>query len=531
MNHEAPHYDEHPERSQNEWQSLMANGVVDTDFKPTEEYLTSDQGQQEVEAQNKAHDQIEMVDRLIANAKEQAENGRYTNVEFERLKKKYEAKKEAYQKEADEQSEAAMQDFSETFLDRNSIATPEEQARYQEWLQKRDAENMQNLKSRGATYQLVGDEATNTPTGEPEQGQENEKTRAQLEIEIDLVTEAAKRNELESKIDKLAEAANGDETESNPADTTKTSQETEADQAERLKTLEGELSKLRTDLAELFIKRNRIFGPKHWEEYDDTKEKYEATLDEYLRLKSHSNEEFLENYIDEDSKLLEDVNDRLDKGNLYRKIVNTIFRGQKFYKEALLNRGVESLGVTGAKNAAPFEPETLSETSTMTPEPTPAESAPKPEPETPPEASETPEEASAESPAEESPEEEAPVETPSAQAEANPEPPTEQMQDLDGHYKYLVNSRFNWIINPEGIDIMTSLSPDNDADRAALIQRIANWWPTLSEDAKNIVRTYERTQEGSQYGEYLRSWIAQVDRAEAAAAANAETSEAVLETT
>ena len=375
MNHEAPHYDEHPERSQNEWQTLMANGVVDTNFKPTQEYLTSEQGQREVEVQNKAHDQIEMVDRLIANAQEQAENGRYSNVEFERLKKKYEAKKEVYQKEADERSEAAKQDFSDTFADRNSIGTPEE-----EWV-----DDPQRIYSReeaiAAHEKKIADakeqEKLTAPEHEKEIVSAEEKEKlAQLEHKkaIANLAEAAEQNEFEKEqlataITNLAEAAQ--EKNGPVADTIaeKINQEAEADRAEQLEILGGTLDRLRFDLAELFVKKNRIIGPKHREEYEEVKELYEKTLNRYLRLKSQidhesnhdqqsTNARFLENYIEEDRKLLEAVNNQVDNGNLFRKIISKTL-GNKYYKQALLAHGLASLGVSGASEATPpFRPET-----------------------------------------------------------------------------------------------------------------------------------------------------------------------------
>ena len=272
MNHEAPHYDEHPERTQNEWQTLMANGVVDTDFKPTKEYLTSEQGQREIEAENKAHDQIETVDRLIANAKEQAENGRYSNVEFERLKNKFEAKKEAYQKEADKQSEAARQDFSETFIDRYSVGTPEE-----DWV---DSPQVFSREEVLAQAQATAETAEHH---EPE----SEKTGTHLEDE-----ESISRSEAEANLEKHQEAISQFETPTPESEKTGTyledeesisrseaeanlakSQEILSDaealqnkdesknHTEQLEALEGQLDELRSNLAELFVKKNRIIGP------------------------------------------------------------------------------------------------------------------------------------------------------------------------------------------------------------------------------------------------------------------------------
>lgn len=536
MNHEAPHYDEHPERSKNEWQTLMANGVVDTDFKPTQEYLASEQGQQEVEAQDKAHDRIEMVDRLIANAQEQAENGRYSNAEFERLKKKYEAKKEAYQKEADEQSEASMQDFSDTFLDRNSVGTPEE-----EWV-----DDPQRIYSREEIVSTHGEEIDDNKEQESISVEEARRRIAEHQDAIKraespqggeqvFITEAeremAKHQEALDHAEAVLEAKqNADAT------SEKTDQEAEATRAEQLEALGNQLDDLRSDLAELFIQKNRILGPKHRDEYEATKNQYETVLKEYLRLKTESiqesgrtqqqiNDELLKNYIEEDSKLLEAVEDRADNGSRYRRFISKTI-GNEYEKKAMLANGVASLGVAGAASvagatsgrqassatsesasnqAAPTQPEAVlsaSPVESTSERPVSVESAPEePEPVTekveP--VSEEPEPVSQEP---ESITSEAPRPRGLSQKDRELEAilDASELQSLRNHFYNILDESDLKFLMLEPVPVGSEQQKQNDA-------RIGEWWNTLNDSQKNAIIQYESENQSNPFGGAVRIWL------------------------
>ncbi|MBQ5812092.1 hypothetical protein IIW29_00755 [Candidatus Saccharibacteria bacterium] len=546
MNHEAPHYDEHPERTKNEWQTLMANGVVDTDFKPTQEYLASEQGQQEVEAQDKAHDRIEMVDRLIANAKEQAENGRYSNAEFERLKKKYEAKKEAYQKEADEQSEASMQDFSETFLDRNSVGTPEE-----EWV-----DDPQRIYSREEVVSAHGEEIDDNKEQEPISVEEAERRIAEHQDAINhaealsdgeqVPAEEAERQDAISR----AESPQGGE----QVSTTEAEREMAKHQemlgraeallgevesehrTEQLEALGDQLDKLRSNLAELFVQKNRILGPKHRDEYEATKNQYEAVLKEYLQLKTESiqgsnrtqqqiNDELLQNYIDEDNKLLEAVRDRVDNGSRYRRIISRTI-GNEYEKKAMLANGVASLGVAGAASVAGVN--SRYQTSSPASESVSPQSAPSQ-----PEAvlSASPVESTSESPVsvESAPEEPEPVTEKVEPVSEEPEPVSREPESITSeaprprslsqedqeseeilnsiHLRTLRNRFYNILDESDLRFLALDPAPANSKQRKQDDIRFEIWWDTLNDNQKNAIIQYENENQSSPFGGALRIWL------------------------
>ena len=546
MNHEAPHYDEHPERTKNEWQTLMANGVVDTDFKPTQEYLASEQGQQEVEAQDKAHDRIEMVDRLIANAKEQAENGRYSNAEFERLKKKYEAKKEAYQKEADEQSEASMQDFSETFLDRNSVGTPEE-----EWV-----DDPQRIYSREEVVSAHGEEIDDNKEQEPISVEEAERRIAEHQDAInhaealsDGEQVSAEEAERQDAISRAESPQGGEQVSTTEAEREMAKHqemlgraeallgEVESEhRTEQLEALGDQLDKLRSNLAELFVQKNRILGPKHRDEYESTKNQYEAVLKEYLQLKTESiqgsnrtqqqiNDELLQNYIDEDNKLLEAVRDRVDNGSRYRRIISRTI-GNEYEKKAMLANGVASLGVAGAASVAGVN--SRYQTSSPASESVSPQSAPSQ-----PEAvlSASPVESTSESPVsvESAPEEPEPVTEKVEPVSEEPEPVSQEPESitseaprprslsqedqaseeiLDSANLITLSNRFYNILDESDLRFLAlHPAPANSKQRKQDDIRFEIWWDTLNDNQKNAIIQYENENQSSPFGGALRIWL------------------------
>ena len=551
MNHEAPHYDEHPERSKNEWQTLMANGVVDTDFKPTQEYLASEQGQQEVEAQDKAHDRIEMVDRLIANAKEQAENGRYSNAEFERLKKKYEAKKEAYQKEADEQSEASMQDFSETFLDRNSVGTPEE-----EWV-----DDPQRIYSREEVVSAHGEEIDDNKEQEPISVEEARRRIAEHQDAINhaealsggeqVSAEEAERRiaEHQDAIDRAESPQGGEQVSATEAEREMAKHqemlgraeallgEVESEhRTEQLEALGNQLDKLRSNLAELFVQKNRILGPKHRDEYEATKNQYEAVLKEYLQLKTESiqesnrtqqqiNDELLQNYIDEDNKLLEAVRDRVDNGSRYRRIISRTI-GNEYEKKAMLANGVASLGVAGAASVAGAT--SGRQASSVT-----SESASHQATSSQPEAvlSASPVESTSESPVsvESAPEEPEPVTEKVEPVSEEPEPVSQEPEpitseaphprslsqedqesgeDLYSTHLITLRNRFYNILDESDLRFLAlDPAPADSEQRKQDDIRFEKWWDTLNDNQKNAIIQYENENQSSPFGGALRIWL------------------------
>ena len=294
----------------------------------------------------------------------------------------------------------------------------------------------------------------------------------------------------------------------------------EAIDPRRLEALENHLGELRVELAELFVKKNRIFGPKHRAEYNEAMDKYEAALENYLRLKSKTDEELFQNYLEEDNKLLEDVDNQVDNGNFFRKIISRTL-GNEYYKQAMHAHGARSLGVAGAESVRPNPnsrqpeatpaPSQAEVTPAASPEPAPAEStpesAPEPEPAPEPEASQTTED-SAEDTAEDT------NEKPFEQAPASEPSPEERSLDettRDVRLGQIRNYFYETPLNDEGYDIISlDRATVNDvAGQREIDNRIAGWWEGLDDEQKDRVRQYENDNLDSRYGGALRYWLQQ----------------------
>lgn len=353
----------------------------------------------------------------------------------------------------------------------------------------------------------------------------NTKATPEIEIKIELknqldadMAEAQRLEALQSLVEAQQEADALENLQTAvEAEQDTTTSETSEFNPERLEALEKQLDNLRTELAELFVKRSRIFGPKHWEEYDEAKAKYTALRDEYLRLKSETSQDeaaALENYLQEDHKLLAEVNNRVDNGNLYRKI-SRIF-GNKYYKQAMLAYGVRSLGIDSAEEVGSAQASNQASTQ-ISPE-TPPETSPEALEETAPEPNQpTEEEESQTSP------------TPSESSSEASQSFSEQ-DDLRSFQDELSRTEVGTLVGPAGVELMSMPNPTNSTDRPGVIQRIDDWWSYIPDFVKDAVRAYEATQADSPYGGHLRLYLAQLDQA-AAESASSATAETTPETT
>lgn len=399
-----------PSSMTDEQKQLIQEGIYGLDGKPTEEYLESRAGQKATAVEEKFNQSTAQIGTLLANLDEQVTSGAITPEQAQKYRQRYLAKQEEALNKAIEQIDSHRQDY----IDGKQIGTPEEDWIDDSKVYSRDEVlAAQSQSEQGAT--AADEQAKETAaTSEAEKilADEKEKlaaleaeksgtfledaenlSRAGVEANLAEHRDAIKneisagthlddmenltRSETEARLaehqamlSKL-EASSTDQTEA-PDPNRQEVLENENKNL-RLELAERELSNLRLELAELFVKKNRILGSKHRAEYNEAREKYEEALENYLNLKSKTDEELFQNYLEEDNKLLEDVDNQIDNGNFFRKIISRTL-GNDYYKQAMHAHGARSLGVAGAESVKPAP-----KSQTITPEPT-TESVSQPEP-------------------------------------------------------------------------------------------------------------------------------------------------------
>ena len=403
-----------PSTMSEEQKRLVQEGIYGLDGKPTKEYLESRAGKKAQAVDEKLNQYTAQIDRLLTNLEEQVKAGAISEEQAQKYRERYQAKQEAALDEATEQIDGYRQDY----VDSLQVGIPEE-----DWID--------DSKIHSRDEVLAAHEA--------------EKTGTYLEdIENPTPAEAEARTAEHQKIQQEALAARQAETSS----------------PEQLEALEDKLGELRLELAELFVKKNRIFGPKHRAEYDQVRAEYEEALEQYLNLKSETDEELFQNYLEEDNKLLEDVDNQVDNGNLFRKIISKTL-GNDYYKQAMHAHGARSLGVAGAESV-------------------------KSNPEQPKVAQ---------------------VSAPESSPEEPVSDETSEGSRLDQIREYFHDTP----LDDEGYDIINldRATVDDEAGQREIDNRIAGWWGGLSDDQKNKVLQYERDNLNSPYGGALRYWLQQ----------------------
>ena len=451
-----------------EAKQLVQEGIYDLDRKPTEDYLESVAGQKALSAEEKFNQDTERIDRYLTNLQEQVDSGAISEESAQKYREAYLAKQEAALDEAINQIDGYRQDY----IDSQVVGTPEA-----DWIDSpevfsREEVLKQNpaVEAEGAAISANDKEAALADEKEKEAALADEKAEnlAQV-VEATSTEEAELRTAERQDAIKHAEASLEESVSPEEAERRATELQTMIERAKHIEAVDYRLNKLRSDLAELYVKKSRIFGPKHRAEFDETKKKYETTLDEYLRLQPHTtNEEFLENYLEQDQKLLDAVEDRIDNGNFYRKIVSRIL-GNEYYKKALLSRGVESLGVTSAANA--ILPEAPS------------------------------------------------AEAPQSVAQSNPQPEvaseaSPQEQKSDDHNKAVTGNELQELTRREGISDFTErdiemVAMSVTADKLpAANDRISEWWDNLDEAHQKVLLEYgEKHSRPSAHGNAFRFFL------------------------
>lgn len=104
-------------------------------------------------------------------------------------------------------------------------------------------------------------------------------------------------------------------------------------------------------------------------------------------------------------------------------------------------------------------------------------------------------------PLEPAPEASAPATEPASPTEPIPTP--EAAPQPATAFREQINSQFGDLIGDEGVDFMASQERIN---RDGFL-RIANWWNSLPDEAKDAVISYEQSPEQPEYGGALRTWL------------------------
>ena len=143
------------------WKSLIQDGIYGIDFKRTKEYENSIHGQKEL-AEEIALDEspeAQLIQKRLAQLEQDVRDGNIS-------KEQAAAYRELYLEKYEKMHEAALgriDDYRQDYIDSQVVGTPEEQAKYQAWLEQHDAENMQNLEARGASYQTTDENLEPAP--------------------------------------------------------------------------------------------------------------------------------------------------------------------------------------------------------------------------------------------------------------------------------------------------------------------------------------------------------------------------------
>ena len=266
-----------------EAKQLVQEGIYDLDRKPTEDYLESVAGQKALSAEEKFNQDTERIDRYLTNLQEQVDSGAISEESAQKYREAYLAKQEAALDEAINQIDGYRQDY----IDSQVVGTPEA-----DWIDSPEVFSREEVLKQNPAVEAEG-AAISANEKEAALADEKAENLAQV-VEATSTEEAELRTAERQDAIKHAEASLEESVSPEEAERRATELQTMIERAKHIEAVDYRLNKLRSDLAELYVKKSRIFGPKHRAEFDETKKKYETTLDEYLRLQPHTtNEEFL----------------------------------------------------------------------------------------------------------------------------------------------------------------------------------------------------------------------------------------------
>ncbi len=145
-----------------EWKSLIQDGIYDLNGQRTKEYLESDFGKKELAEEAKFDNDMDIVNRRLAYLERAKEAGEISPEKADKQINRY----RDYQERRLNKTIQKIDDqaYRQDFVDSQSVGTPEEQARYQAWLESKDAENMSNIQETGR--EVIGDRVVLAERGE-----------------------------------------------------------------------------------------------------------------------------------------------------------------------------------------------------------------------------------------------------------------------------------------------------------------------------------------------------------------------------
>ena len=145
-----------------EWRSLVQDGIYDINGQRTKEYLESDFGKKELAAEAKFDGDMDIVERRLAELERAKNAGEISAEKADEMANRY----RDYQNRRLEKvvQNIDNQGYRQDFIDSQSVGTPEEQARYQAWLESKDTENLSNIQETGR--EVIGDRVVLVERGE-----------------------------------------------------------------------------------------------------------------------------------------------------------------------------------------------------------------------------------------------------------------------------------------------------------------------------------------------------------------------------
>lgn len=145
-----------------EWRSLVQDGIYDINGQRTKEYLESDFGKKELAAEAKFDGDMDIVERRLAELERAKNAGEISAEKADEMANRY----RDYQNRRLEKvvQNIDNQGYRQDFIDSQSVGTPEEQARYQAWLESKDTENLSNIQETGR--EVIGDRVVLAERGE-----------------------------------------------------------------------------------------------------------------------------------------------------------------------------------------------------------------------------------------------------------------------------------------------------------------------------------------------------------------------------
>ncbi len=142
-----------------EWKSLIQDGIYDLNGQRTKEYLDSEYGKRELAAEAQFAKNTDAAKRMIFETNRAETAGEITSEQADKRRARY----EDYLSRKDF-NKLDRSGFRQDFVGSQSVGTPEEQARYQAWLENKDAENMSNIQETGR--EVIGDRVVLAERGE-----------------------------------------------------------------------------------------------------------------------------------------------------------------------------------------------------------------------------------------------------------------------------------------------------------------------------------------------------------------------------